>query len=168
MFNFCELRDNRGTTLWSCSGLLRLYLRLQYAHTALLDPRTVIAFLCYNVLMELYIPLASLEHPVRVWVKYWHSLLLQLKKCLQSFSVQRIDEVFSPWSTWPLEWFVCWARAKPNRCTKTAGGQILKVYFFYHNISDKGELKLFVFPFFIEMKVQISIPVWNIGINPKL
>ena len=62
------------TNLWSCSGLLRSYPSLLYAHTALLDTCADIAFLCCNVLTELYIPPASLKHPVRVWVKYWHSL----------------------------------------------------------------------------------------------
>lgn len=37
---------------WGCTCL-------QYVHTALLDTHAVIAFLCYNVLMELYILLAS-------------------------------------------------------------------------------------------------------------
>lgn len=59
MFNSASSETNVAPNYDPRTGLLRFYLCLQYAYTALLDTLTVIAFLCYNVLMELYIPPAS-------------------------------------------------------------------------------------------------------------
>lgn len=53
------------------------------------------AFLWYNILMELYIPLASSEHPAMVRIKILTVAIVTTEKMCSKLSAQRLDEVFS-------------------------------------------------------------------------